>query len=42
MREDFGWDISARKYVKLYSDILGVPPEETAPEPEPELILGNG
>jgi starch synthase len=42
MREDFGWDISARKYVKLYSDILGVPPEETVPEPEPELILGNG
>ena len=42
MREDFSWDISARKYVKLYSDILGVPPEETAPEPEPELILGNG
>jgi starch synthase len=42
MREDFSWDISARKYVKLYSDILGLPPEGIAPEPEPELILGNG
>jgi starch synthase len=42
MREDFSWNISARKYSKLYSDILGLPPEETAPEPEAELILGNG
>jgi starch synthase len=43
MREDFGWDISARKYVNLYSDILGLPAEETAPEPEePELIIGKG
>ncbi|MEG4984627.1 glycogen synthase GlgA [Microcoleus sp. BR0-C5] len=42
MREDFSWDISARKYINLYSDILGLPPEGTAPEQEPELIVGKG
>ena len=46
MREDFSWDISAKEYVKLYSEVLRLPPEELAPEepaPEqqPELILGN-
>ena len=42
MRENFSWDLSAKKYVNLYSDILGLPPEEIALEPEPELIIGKG
>ncbi len=46
MREDFSWDISAREYVKLYSDVLGLPveesaPEESAPEEQLELIVDS-
>ncbi|MEK0182530.1 MAG: glycogen synthase GlgA [Oscillatoriales cyanobacterium] len=41
MRENFSWDISARKYVQLYSDVLGLPPEESAPEEQPELTVDN-
>jgi starch synthase len=41
MNEDFSWDISAKKYVKLYSDVLGLPPEEPAPEAQAELIVGK-
>ncbi len=28
MQTDFSWDLSAKQYVKLYSDIMGVAPEE--------------
>jgi starch synthase len=28
MQTDFSWDLSAKQYVKLYSDIMGVPSEE--------------
>ncbi|XZN92390.1 MAG: glycogen synthase GlgA [Microcoleus sp.] len=41
MRENFSWDISARKYVELYRDVLGLPPEESAPEEQLELTVDS-
>jgi starch synthase len=41
MKENFGWDLSAGEYIKLYRSVLGLPPEEPVlEEKEPELILG--
>ncbi|NJK77016.1 MAG: glycogen synthase GlgA [Microcoleus sp. SU_5_6] len=40
MKENFGWDLSAGEYIKLYRSVLGLPPEEPAAEKEPELIIG--
>jgi starch synthase len=41
MRQNFSWDKSAIEYVKLYRDVLGLPPEASeVPETkaEPKLI----
>ncbi|MGD2180454.1 glycogen synthase GlgA [Lusitaniella coriacea] len=32
MRQDFSWEKSATEYVKMYREILGLPPEEEAKE----------
>ncbi|MEA5618732.1 glycogen synthase GlgA [Cronbergia sp. UHCC 0137] len=39
MNQDFSWYQSAKQYNNLYRSIYGLPPEEEAPTPEPELIL---
>jgi starch synthase len=38
MKENFSWDKSAIEYVKLYRDVLGLPPEEPKPEKKAELV----
>ncbi|MBC6476498.1 MAG: glycogen synthase GlgA [Hormoscilla sp. GM7CHS1pb] len=35
MRQNFSWDLSAKEYIKMYREIIGLPPEE--PETQPEL-----
>lgn len=40
MREDFSWDKSAVEYIKMYREILGLPPEET-PEVQQEQVLAG-
>lgn len=37
MEENFSWEKSALEYDKMYREILGLPPEEVATEPEKEL-----
>ncbi len=38
MRQNFSWDKSAVQYIRLYREILGLPPEdETQPQPDPAL-----
>ena len=37
MEENFSWEKSALDYDKMYREILGLPPEEVATEPEKEL-----
>lgn len=34
MREDFSWDKSAVDYIRMYQDILGLPQDESASQPE--------
>jgi len=38
MKENFSWDKSAIEYVKLYRDVLGLPPEELKLEKKAELV----
>jgi starch synthase len=38
MREDFSWDTSAKDYIRMYKEILGLPLDE-APETQPEQSL---
>jgi starch synthase len=38
MRADFSWDTSAKDYIKMYKEILGLPLDE-APETQPEQSL---
>ncbi len=38
MEQDFGWEHSAREYIQVYRQILGLPPEEPAPEQKPTLM----
>ncbi len=38
MKENFSWDKSAIEYVKLYQQVLGLPPEESKPEKQAELV----
>ena len=40
MKEDFSWDKSAIDYVKMYRDILGLPPEEPAPAQLEQELAG--
>ncbi|HEY9669803.1 MAG TPA: glycogen synthase GlgA [Coleofasciculaceae cyanobacterium] len=37
MRQDFSWDKSAKDYVNMYREILGMPPEEEKAQPEQTL-----
>jgi len=34
MQQNFSWDLSAKEYIKMYREIIGLPPEE---ETQPEL-----
>ncbi len=38
MKENFSWDKSAIEYVKLYRNVLGLPPEEPKSEKKAELV----
>ncbi len=38
MKENFSWDKSAVEYVKLYREVLGLPPEELKLEKKAELV----
>ena len=38
MKENFSWDKSAIEYIKLYREVLGLPPEEPKPEKQVELV----
>ncbi|PSB15432.1 glycogen synthase GlgA [Phormidesmis priestleyi ULC007] len=38
MKENFSWEKSAIEYVKLYRQVLGLPPEEPQPEKQAELV----
>ncbi|HEY9651010.1 MAG TPA: glycogen synthase GlgA [Coleofasciculaceae cyanobacterium] len=40
MRQDFSWDLSAIEYVKMYREILGLPPEEPAQEAPEQALAG--
>ncbi len=40
MRADFSWDTSAKDYIKMYKEILGLPLDE-APETQPEQSLAG-
>ncbi|NEO33602.1 MAG: glycogen synthase GlgA [Symploca sp. SIO3C6] len=42
MRMNFSWDKSALEYIKMYRDILGLPPEPTEVEQSPELAQTAG
>lgn len=37
MREDFSWNKSAVDYIRMYKDILGLPEDESASQPEEAL-----
>ena len=37
MRQNFSWDLSAREYIKLYREIIGLPPEEEETPERQEL-----
>lgn len=37
MKENFSWDKSAVEYVRMYREVLGMPPEPTEDEQPPEL-----
>lgn len=41
MRQDFSWNKSAKDYVKMYREILGMPPEEEEAQPE-QTLAGVG
>ncbi|MBC6423223.1 MAG: glycogen synthase GlgA [Hormoscilla sp. SP12CHS1] len=34
MRQNFSWDLSAKEYIKMYREIIGLPPEEEETQPE--------
>lgn len=40
MQQDFSWEKSAREYVKMYKEILGLPPEEE-PLSQPEAVAAG-
>lgn len=42
MKMDFSWSKSALDYIKMYRDILGLPPEPTEAEQSPELTKAAG
>ncbi|NEP02163.1 MAG: glycogen synthase GlgA [Symploca sp. SIO2E9] len=42
MRMNFSWDKSALEYIKMYREILGLPPEPTEAEQSPELTQTAG
>lgn len=31
MQQDFSWELSAKEYIKVYRDMIGLPPEEESP-----------
>ncbi|MGK7900683.1 MAG: glycogen synthase GlgA [Hormoscilla sp.] len=33
MRQNFSWDLSAKEYIKMYREIIGLPPEEEEAQP---------
>lgn len=37
MRQNFSWDLSAREYIKIYREIIGLPPEEEETPERQEL-----
>ena len=37
MRQNFSWDLSAREYIKIYREIIGLPPEEAETPERQEL-----
>jgi starch synthase len=38
MRQNFSWDKSAVEYIKVYSEILGIPLEENMPNESREEV----
>ncbi len=34
MRQNFSWDLSAKEYIKMYREVIGLPPEEEETQPE--------
>ncbi|MEC4803059.1 MAG: glycogen synthase GlgA [Jaaginema sp. PMC 1079.18] len=39
MQQDFSWEKSARQYIQMYRQVLGLPPEEEAPESQTQVSI---